>query len=304
MSVSPQDSFKQIVRRYLNTPLFFDYRGAQRAGIYLLVSLLIGLVAFAGSTFHPGTIFSSLIVGAAYFTAFGVSVVIVSEIRIAWLKRKEMRSFNLTIGTVWLLGLIIFLLGFFILGAIQRCLMAFQIPDLAYYFKPASGFMPFSLTFLLKMFPTWAVDVFLVNHVVLKKVKPGPRTSRPLTFDTVALTSGKNSVNLNPDNISHISIDQHYASIYVKTGDGLEEIQIKSSMKTILEKLPEDLFCRVHRSHAVNLNHVEKITSRAGNAYIKVKDVEVKIPVSRRQLSEVKTRFQSFTEQKLNQPVN
>jgi DNA-binding LytR/AlgR family response regulator len=291
-------------KKYLGTPLFFQYNKRQRALIYLLVSILIGMVAFAGSTFHPGTALSRVIVGIAYFSSFGIAVVVISEIRIWLIKRKNDDTLNLTIGQVWIVGFIIFLLGYLFLGCIQLVLQQMQIEDLAYYFEPNQGFLPFTLTFLLKMFPTWAIDVFLVSHVILKKAKrPNPSQHPPQT-ETIVINAGTNSLTLNVATILHISIDQHYASFFLNTVEGLETTQIKSSMKNIMDQLPSNLFCRVHRSHAVNLNYVEKIVSKTGDTLIKLKAHAITLPVSRRQLAEVRNRLRQFKAEKYLLPKN
>ncbi len=303
MEASRSNSPFKFIKGYLGTPLYFNYNRKKRSLIYLSVSLLIGLVAFTVVIFLPGSLVSYTLVGLSYFLSFGIAMVIVSESRIFWLETHGAEHHHLTIGLVWVLGMIIFLVGFLLLGCIQAAFQTLKLADLDYYFDPANGFLPFTPKFLFKMFPATAVVLFLANHVVLKKVRNKKPTIPAFQFETVELTSGKNTVNLNPENISYISIDQHYASIFIRTVEGLEEVQIKSSMKTILDSLPTEMFCRIHRSHTVNLNHIDKLVNQGGNTHLRIKNSDVILPVSRRQTTEVKNRIKSFTELKLNQPA-
>ncbi|MBU2511216.1 LytTR family transcriptional regulator [bacterium] len=164
--------------------------------------------------------------------------------------------------------------------------------------------MPFSLSFLLKMTPTWAIDVFLITHVLLKKTKPILNTTTFPHVKTIEFTAGSNTFRFNPDNISHISIDQHYATFFIIITEGLKEVQVKASMKKIMDFLPPQQFCRIHRSHSVNLNQIERIISVEGNNSVKLKGSELVLPISRRQLIIVKSNFQKWMEAKLIQPTN
>lgn len=300
-------SLSSSISQLIQSRLLFQYQAKQRGVIYLLISVFIGLVSFTISSFHPVTLFVTSLVGLSYFFSFGVAVIMVSEIRITVLKKKGQSDFNLSYGELWLLGLMIFFIGFFILGTVQVIVGRYNFSELKYYFDPANGFLPFSWSFFLQMIPPWIIDVLLVGHVILKRVPPqsessaadsSPLDSSEQTLeDPIRIIAGKHVLTMNPQNIAHISVEQHYASFYLNTIDGLDELELKSSLVNIMKQLPQDLFCRVHRSHLVNLAHIEKIINQPSGCYVIVKPrLDQPIPISRRQLTEFKKRYEQYKE--------
>lgn len=59
-----------------------------------------------------------------------------------------------------------------------------------------------------------------------------------------------------------------YVKIHV---DNQRPILTKMTMKTILEKLPQDIFCRIHRSFIVNLTRIDRVKNKS--IYIGDKDL-------------------------------
>ncbi|SHN28286.1 LytTR family DNA-binding domain-containing protein [Chitinophaga sp. CF418] len=57
-------------------------------------------------------------------------------------------------------------------------------------------------------------------------------------------------------NILYISVKLNYCTI--KLSDN-RKILLRQSLKQVEEQLPEDMFCRVHRSYIISLEHVEKV---------------------------------------------
>ncbi len=287
--------------------LYFQYRIQQRVVIYLVVSGFIGLVAIAIATFHPTSLIVKILVGMAYFLSFGLSSVVVSESRIAYLNWKKRSDHHLAYIELWLVGLAIFIIGFFLLGGIQNFIGNMQIAETSFYFEPDNGFMPFSLQFLGKMIIPWIIDVLLVGHVVLKKALPGPEIESKTEEKAVTIKAGKNLVTLNPENISHISVIQHYATLYLNTVAGFDEIELKTSLVNILKQLPADRFIQVHRSHLVNLDYIERIENKSGETSVLIKNRKKFIPVSRRQSRDFKKVYNSHREQQRKitaQPAN
>lgn len=291
-------SFVLSVKKLIYSRLFFQFEPAYRVVIYLLVSCFIGLVAFAIALFNPTTMTAKILVGLSFMLAFGCSTVIVSEIRLMWMIKRGYRKFHIKYWEIWLIGFIILLIGFFILGGIQHFLWRFHIEDLTFYFDPESGFMPFSLRFFLKTLPPTVIDILLVAHIIFKKVPPegaGEKSDDPAF---VNIQAGKHQVNLNTDNITHISIDQHYSTIHLNTVEGRDKIELKSSLVNILSQLQGERFMQVHRSHVVNLDYVAEIKSRAGESMVIMKPDSVTVPVSRRQMHGLKSALQKSIDRK------
>ena len=154
------------------------------------------------------------------------------------------------------------------------------------------------------MLPVYALDVLLVGHIVLKWHLPKQGSQGDQISELVTIESGKNQITLNPLNISHISIVQHYATFYLNTVDGPDEVELKSSLVNILNQLPEHLFLQTHRSHVVNLAFVDKLHNLPGEAYVSMKSRDDRIPVSRRQLKDLKTELDKYLEKKRSIAVN
>ncbi len=94
------------------------------------------------------------------------------------------------------------------------------------------------------------------------------RADRDYTF----LRSGNRTVRVNFADILYIESKREYMDIVLSSG---EVVTIHGSLNSILEKLPQDRFIKVHRSFIVNLEEV-KVLERSsivfGKQYIPVND--------------------------------
>ena len=63
--------------------------------------------------------------------------------------------------------------------------------------------------------------------------------------------------------ITHISSRARKVIVYTKE----REVEIPVSMKEILEKIPGDMFVRIHKQHIVNIQHVGKLTHILSGRY-------------------------------------
>ncbi len=61
---------------------------------------------------------------------------------------------------------------------------------------------------------------------------------------------------IDPDEIAYLKAESNYTKIVMRAGD--EYLQ-SHTLKTIEEKLPGNVFCRVHKSYIINLNCIELI---------------------------------------------
>ncbi|NIF07014.1 response regulator transcription factor [Chryseobacterium sp. Tr-659] len=116
----------------------------------------------------------------------------------------------------------------------------------------------------------YAVDAFNINAV--------DYLLKPFSFDRFKAAVDKVKINVENDNIKSLSIRADYKLHKINFHDillieGLDDyIQIhltnhstitaRSSMKNILEKLPEKDFVRVHRSYIVPVNNIRTIVNR------------------------------------------
>lgn len=78
---------------------------------------------------------------------------------------------------------------------------------------------------------------------------------------------------------------------YIVTTDRKKGLVMKS-MKEWEDRLPENVFCRIHRSHIVNIECVERIDKWANYTYqISLKGTDEKLTLSRRYAKKLKSIF-------------
>ncbi|WP_158025609.1 LytTR family DNA-binding domain-containing protein [Maricaulis sp. W15] len=89
-----------------------------------------------------------------------------------------------------------------------------------------------------------------------------------------------------PD-IVHLTAAGNYTEVHTRAG--VTHLDNRN-LSALVDLLP-DAFVRVHRSHAVNLAHVEALTSEVGSRYQIVLATGASIPVSRREVAGLRERL-------------
>jgi two-component system LytT family response regulator len=92
---------------------------------------------------------------------------------------------------------------------------------------------------------------------------------------TVKTTSGLYVIDV--DDIIRIEADSSYSKIYQSNG---QTLMVSKPIGKLEEKLPKELFFRVHASHLINLQFVDSYRTEDGG-YVQLKNKD-KIPVARR----------------------
>jgi hypothetical protein len=91
------------------------------------------------------------------------------------------------------------------------------------------------------------------------------------------------SLTIITEQLLYICCEKNYASVFY-----LEHGQVKEKLiRTTLNKIEEQLkgnnsIIRCHKSYIINSNHVEKITGNARNYILKMHQIDVLVPVSRK----------------------
>ena len=98
-------------------------------------------------------------------------------------------------------------------------------------------------------------------------------------------SQAKSEIRLDADKVSHISVEDHYCYIYYSDGAGPQKVEVGLALQRVLEQAPKS-FLRIHRSHAVNPNHLARI-ERRGRTYQVTLRNGVELPVSRHRLDVV-----------------
>lgn len=71
----------------------------------------------------------------------------------------------------------------------------------------------------------------------------------------ITLKSGAQTYRVKTDDILFLKKEGNYFTVFMPD----KKIVIRQNMETVLQLLPPDLFCRVHRSYIVSLRHVQKV---------------------------------------------
>ena len=96
---------------------------------------------------------------------------------------------------------------------------------------------------------------------------------KPDTFKKeIYIKSGYEYVKIATKDIIHISSDTDYTELITQHKKYLSN----ESLRYWLDTLPEDQFCRIHKSHIVNMKKIEKVTGNQIHLTL-----EVKLPIGR-----------------------
>lgn len=98
------------------------------------------------------------------------------------------------------------------------------------------------------------------------------------TLPSILVRKGNAYSRINVDDIQFVKAENIYTELHTKEKKWLK----RSSLKVLLEELENPNFLQIHRSYAVNLQHVTGWSSKS----IQISDHE--IPVSRRHWEEIK----------------
>ena len=93
--------------------------------------------------------------------------------------------------------------------------------------------------------------------------------------------NGKLALKISKAQIVYIQAEGNYTEVYYRNQDILEKELVRNRLKNIQEQLKSSNFLRCHRSFVVNMNELLKVEGNARNFTLKLKDIEMSIPVSR-----------------------
>lgn len=100
----------------------------------------------------------------------------------------------------------------------------------------------------------------------------------------IQLKDGYSFINYN--DIVCCSSDGAYTIIFLVNG---KKLLSSNNLKHFVELLPQDVFCRIHNSHLVNLDHAVSYSKGRGGILIMVNNMELE--VSQRKKDELLSRF-------------
>ncbi len=283
--------------------------------IYTFMILLSGLLTFLGlevyGHINPANSTSMAFKGIyAWATAvnFGLSHFIVdiftARFTGTW-GHYEHRTIGKTLG-IWFLGFLLFFI-------IERSLVWKASIIYFPYITEAGISRPSHIESFFFCFPFWLAITFvclLTMNKVIHRLNIAKKEGKELGYKAIIteekekvqgknapifINSGKNQFKVEPEKISHISSEDHYLNIYVTEGQVVKPLFIKMTLKNIQEKLPENGFLHVHRSHIVNLSWVKALERNKNSfALILSDNLSTKVPVSRHRIPDLKPHLSQF----------
>lgn len=87
--------------------------------------------------------------------------------------------------------------------------------------------------------------------------------------------------------IVHLEADDDYVKIYSTNGKFIK----KKTLQFYEDNLAQDSFCRVHRSHLINISHIERIDPYEKNGHLALLKDGSKIPISRGGFQKLKEKL-------------
>jgi two-component system, LytTR family, response regulator len=99
-------------------------------------------------------------------------------------------------------------------------------------------------------------------------------------FEKIALPTSEGLRFVKVDNIIRCESDNNYTSFFLRTG---ERILVTKTLKEFEETLSDSNFVRVHQSHLINLNYVERYIKGEGGSVIMSDGSEVEVSRRRKE---------------------
>lgn len=122
-----------------------------------------------------------------------------------------------------------------------------------------------------------------------KSAEPADR-GKKLTYEDRLMVMHRKSVNfIKVSSIIYVKASRQYSNIYTREG---KEYLTSRTLGEWESRLPEQNFCRIHRSIIINFDFIEKIDySVSGTAEIKITGLPDKLPVSRNYFRHIRHRY-------------
>lgn len=259
---------------------------------------------------------------------FGLCVYVIDE----WLSRiwKGWGNFgHRTVGKVWLIWFFAFIMAFAIERTIIYQTTVLYFPRMTSLYNTHPEARPTHLESFFYCFTFWSAIVFLLIQIAVKRQRtveaersrindlleqrekewmsryqtneltPPMPPSDPQRRETprtplFSIPTNHEVAKINPDEISHITVEDHYCRIFIKQREGVKDYFVKIALKEILSQLSGDRFVQIHRSHVINLAHISRLQKEARSYQLILGHDEHALPISRYRLSHILPRLQEF----------
>ena len=104
-----------------------------------------------------------------------------------------------------------------------------------------------------------------------------PETKTKIYPEKIIAAKGNSEVLVSIEEVSYIKSAGNYIELYINCDSFL----LRSSMKSILQKLDPSIFIRVHRQYIINISHIKKLQALGSDQPILILRDTTSIPVGR-----------------------
>ena len=198
------------------------------------------------------------------------------------------------VALTWLIGFCSFLLGFFLQRTLVYQAIAGYYPKLLQLYDKYPVMRPSAAKMFFFCLPFWlmafAISIWLLLRLQRSPVPAGtpPVTAAPPAAgdvpDSYQVATDRGLVFLSLQAITHISMDDHYAAIYVQEEEGMRSEYVRMTLQQAMARLPSDRFVQIHRSHLINLHHLVALRKSGRSREAVIGRERYILPVSRNRL--------------------
>ncbi|CAM1350016.1 HTH LytTR-type domain-containing protein [Tenacibaculum insulae] len=178
---------------------------------------------------------------------------------------------NWTLGNVTILYFV-----FTLILSLVTWLASGIYKDAVHYLKK----LPFLKFYEYTMFVSFvSTPLFMIYNEQINQFKTKKR-KKPITLFS---ENKKELLNININELIYISVSGNYTSFYVMTNDKIKELILRNTLTDVyqqIKKQPNIFKC--HKSFIINTNYIDGFSGNSRGYLVKMKSVDVKIPVSRK----------------------
>ncbi len=300
---------KEIIKKYFSSTIsrekglvFFLTDGTVNR---LLFSGVLSIIFFATSFIvvgiHPIPSITLLSISLGIALSWQVSIIVGFETLYRGLERGWVLTKIFKVYEIWVWSFIIFVCGFInfclVMVLVFKNLHQQSFVDFSYYFENERQFLLRSPNLFLRFLPFWALGTVGVSYQMLKgnqSTKWDKQTKKANAYKRFVVTSSQGAESIDPTVIKSLTVKEHYTYLQVGEKEKIRDVEVKMPFKNVLDQLPEELFLKVHRSHAVNLEQVIRFEKKRGISQIILQGIAEPIPVSRSFLTNSKERIKNY----------
>ena len=245
--------------------------------------------------------------------AFSTAIAIALFELMLWIYLKQkIRKIGVSVGLFWLFFTAIFVLTFIVMSVTHDFLpmtfdiwnkhIAHDIVAAPWKMLPVVFLIGYMLFQLIRRYQLTQelLDLKQLNEQ-LQAVKAstesrdsGVKDKQLCDTPKFVLSCKDGDIYLNPASVIRVESDENYCHVLVipEEGQSRHRFMARITLNDVANKLPENIFLRVHRSHIVNFSFVSSLERQGRNYQLRLTNGD-NVPVSRSRIKEIRQKVQS-----------